>query len=309
MSLRRFVGNSVLLRRAMMSEDRQSEPDQRAKVRESPVRENNMTSLSEAFRRLHKGPGVLVLPNCWDAGSARLLENAGARAVATTSAGLAWSLGYPDGDALPVTKLADAVAAITRVIHVPLSVDMEAGYSTDPRVVAENVAAIMDAGGIGINLEDGAASAAELAAKISAARSAALRAGADLFINARTDVYLRGLVPETDRIAETLSRAALWREAGADGLFVPKVVDEVSIREIAQGAGLPLNVLAWPGLPPASTLATFGVRRLTSGSAIALAAWERARSVAAAFLGEGCSDPLFESTTPYAAVNALFAAR
>lgn len=268
-----------------------------------------MTSLSESFRLLHQGAGTLVLPNCWDAGSARLLESLGARAVATTSAGLAWSLGYPDGDLLPVAKLAAAVAEITRTIRVPLSVDMEGGYSADPRVVAENVAAIVDAGGIGINLEDGAASAAELAAKIAAARGAAVRAGVGLFINARTDVYLRGLVPESDRVAETLSRATVYRDAGADGFFVPKVVDEASIRAIAAGAGMPLNLLAWPGLAPASTLATFGVRRLTSGSAIALAAWERARSVAAAFLADGRSDPLFESTAPYATVNALFAAR
>jgi 2-methylisocitrate lyase-like PEP mutase family enzyme len=268
-----------------------------------------MTNSATIFHQLHQGPGVLCLPNCWDAGSARLLESVGARAVATTSAGLAWSLGYPDGDALPVRELAAAVERIVRVIRIPLTVDMEAGYSDDPASVGESVAAVVDAGGIGINLEDGASSPELMAAKIEAARRAADRAGVDLFINARTDVYLRGLVPDAGKVAESLARAARWRDAGASGFFVPKVVEEAEIRAIAEGGEMPLNVLAWHGLPAAPRLAELGVRRLTSGSAIALAAWSRARTAGEAFVRDGDSAALLAGATPYAEANGLFATR
>src|SRR4029077_14943251 len=228
-----------------------------------------MTRMSDAagsFRQLHRGPELLLLANCWDAGSARLLASLGARAVATTSAGVAWAHGYPDADALPVDRLIATVGAMARVIQVPLTVDMESGYSNDPVAVGDAVAALVDAGAVGINIEDGAGSPDLLAAKIGAAKQAAARRGVDLFVNARTDVYLRGLVPEGARAAETLVRAARYRDAGADGIFVPKLVAPDAIREIAAAAGLPLNVLAWPGLPPAAELAVLGVRRLSVGS-------------------------------------------
>lgn len=268
-----------------------------------------MTTRADMFHDLHRGPEVLLLANCWDAGSARLLESLGAKAVATTSAGLAWAQGYPDGDALPVDRLAAVVRAIVRVIDVPLSVDMEGGYSDDPVEVGRNVAAIADAGGIGINIEDGASPAESLATKIEHARRGAEKAGVHVFINARTDVYLRGLVPERDRVAETLRRARLFRDAGADGLFVPKVVDPVAIRDIAALAGMPLNVLAWPALPPTSELAGLGVRRVSAGSSIAQAAWGRVRQSASAFLADGASDAMFDGAMLYPEVNALFAPR
>ncbi len=148
--------------------------------------------LDQLFRRLHDGE-LLILPNAWDAGSARLIESRGAKAIATTSAGLAWSRGYPDGDALPVEQLLSAVRAIARVIGVPLTIDVEGGYSNDPAAVAGLVAGILEAGAVGINIEDGSGSPALLCAKIAAARESAGRAGVELFINARTDVYLRGL--------------------------------------------------------------------------------------------------------------------
>jgi 2-methylisocitrate lyase-like PEP mutase family enzyme len=261
---------------------------------------------AEIFHRLHDGPSVLLLPNCWDAASARLLESLGAQAIATTSAGLAWSCGYPDGDALPVRELANAVAAITRVLGVPLSVDMEGGYSDDPHRVGEAVRVVCDAGAVGINLEDGADSPDLFARKIEQARHAADVSGVVLFINARTDVVLRSLVPEEQHVRESLRRAATYRDAGADGFFVPKIVDENGIREIAAGCAMPLNVLAWPGLPLAPRLAELGVRRLTSGSAIAAAALGRARAVATDFLRDGSSASLFEAPMPYGEMNALF---
>lgn len=268
-----------------------------------------MTTSADTFHQLHRGPDVLLLPNCWDAGSARLLESLGARAVATTSAGLAWAQGYPDGDALPVDRLAAVVASITRVLGVPLTVDMEGGYSDDPVAVGDAVEKIANAGGVGINLEDGASPVDLYVRKIEAARKGADRAGVRLFINARTDVYLRGLVAEDRQVEETLARAKRFRNAGADGLFVPKVVSPDAIRAIASGAGLPLNVLAWPGLAPAAKLGAMGVRRISAGSSIAQAALGRARDLAKAFLAEGNSAPMFEGGILYPELNALFAAR
>jgi 2-methylisocitrate lyase-like PEP mutase family enzyme len=261
---------------------------------------------ADTFHDLHRGPDVLLLANCWDAGSARLLESLGAKAVATTSAGLAWAQGYPDGDALPVEKLASVVESIVRVIRVPLTVDMEGGYSDDPSQVEDAVARVAAAGAVGINLEDGATPVDRYVAKVEAARRGADRAGVRLFLNARTDVYLRQLVPESAAVEETLARAKRYRAAGADGLFVPKVVDPAAIREIAAGAGMPLNVLAWPGLAPAAELGGYGVRRLSAGSSISQAALGRARDMARAFLADGNSAAMFDGAMMYGELNALF---
>jgi 2-methylisocitrate lyase-like PEP mutase family enzyme len=261
------------------------------------------------FHRLHQGPDLLLLANAWDAGSARLIESLGARAVATTSAGVAWANGYPDGDALPVERLIAVVVAITRVVAIPLTVDVEGGYSRDPERVGETVGAVVGAGAVGINLEDGNAPPELLAAKIEQAKKAAAKRGVKLFVNARIDVYLRALVAEPERVAETLGRARRYREAGADGIFVPKVIDRGEIQEIASSTPLPLNVLAWPGLPPASELAPLGVRRLSAGSAIASSAWGRTAAVASAFLAGGASEPLSEGAMSFAQSNGLFAPR
>jgi 2-methylisocitrate lyase-like PEP mutase family enzyme len=263
--------------------------------------------LASSFHRLHKGPDLLLLANGWDAGSARLMESLGAKAVATTSAGVAWAHGYPDGDALPLRLLVATVTDISRAIRVPLTVDMEGGFGETPAAVGEAVTAVIEAGGVGINIEDGSASPDLLAAKIAAAKQAGKRQGIDLYINARTDVYLRGLVPEAGRVKETLARAKRYREAGASGIFVPGVIEPAEIRAIAAGTDLPLNVLAWPGLAPGAELAKFGVRRLSAGSGIVEAAWGRAAALGKAFLAEGRSDPLSEGALDYSEVNALFA--
>lgn len=267
-----------------------------------------MTNLADAFRSLHVPGSPLLLANAWDAGSARLIESCGAAAIATTSAGLAWSRGYPDGDVLPPTVLASAVAEIARVVSVPLSVDVEGGYSDDPAAVGDVVRAIVDAGGIGINIEDGSASPDLLVAKIEAARSAASAAGVNLFINARTDVYLERLVAPDRAVDESLARAGRYREAGADGIFVPGIVDATSIRTIAAEAGLPLNVLVTAGLPPIPALAELGVARVSAGSGIAQLAAGIVQGVATAFLA-GSLEPLLEArSVDYGQLNGLFEA-
>lgn len=268
-----------------------------------------MTSRDAAvrvFRRLHE-EGLLVLPNAWDAGSARLIESLGAKAVATTSAGVAWSHGYADGDLLPAPLLVATVAGIAHVVKAPLSVDVEGGYSNDPAAVGETVAGVIDAGAVGINLEDGGADPDLLCAKIERARHAGARLGVELFVNARTDVYLRGLAPVERRVAETLARAERYRAAGADGIFVPGLVAVAEIRVIASAVRLPLNVMAWPGLPAAPELQTLGVRRLSAGASIAESALGRTAALAAAFLRTGASDPLAEDAMPYSELNTLMA--
>ncbi|MGO9832294.1 MAG: isocitrate lyase/phosphoenolpyruvate mutase family protein [Myxococcaceae bacterium] len=259
------------------------------------------------FRRLHDS-GLLLLPNAWDAGSARLLESLGAPAIATSSAAVAWSHGYPDGDRLPGALLAATASAIARIVRVPLSVDIEGGYSDDPTEVGEAVALVVDAGAVGINLEDGTASPDLLCAKIEAAKRSAARRGVDLFVNARADVYLRALVPADRRVSETLARAERYRSAGADGLFAPGVSHAAEIRAIASGQKLPLNVLVWAGLPPAEELASLGVRRLSAGSSICQVVYGRIASLATGFLATGASAPLLERSLNYSDLNALFAA-
>lgn len=268
-----------------------------------------MNELLTTFRQLHQGPEVLRLANAWDAGSARLIESLGARAVATTSAGVSWSQGYADGQAMPAEVAIAAARSIARVLKVPLTVDAENGYSDDPQAVAAHVMRLLDSGVAGINIEDGNDAPELLAGKIAAIKNAAAKAGGDIFLNIRTDVYLRGLAPEAERVQEVLARAALYREAGADGLFVPGVTKADDIARIAGAAGLPLNVMDWPGVPPAAQLAELGVRRLSAGSGIAEALWGAGREMAQGFLAGGDIGPLKEKAMTYGAIQQLFAAR
>jgi 2-methylisocitrate lyase-like PEP mutase family enzyme len=243
--------------------------------------------LATRFAALHRGPEVLLLPNAWDAGSARLIESRGARAIATTSAAVAWAHGYPDGDAVPTALVVATTAAIARVIRVPLSVDIEAGYSDDPAAVGALVGALIDAGAVGINLEDGGGTADLLCGKLAVCAHVARQRGVALYINARTDVYLRELVPGAERVAETCARGRRYRDAGASGLFVPRVVEPAAIAAIARAVDLPLNVLASPGLLPAAELAALGVRRLSAGSWIAQAVAGRTAALVDGFLATG----------------------
>lgn len=227
---------------------------------------------ARAFRELHGEGSMLVLPNIWDAGSARLVESCGAVAVATSSAAVAWAHGMRDGERIGRETLVRAVAEIARVVRVPLSVDAEEGYAETPAGVADTVTALVDAGAVGINLEDGTGSPETLARKIEVAKRAGEAAGVNLFVNARTDVYLRGLVPLPQAVGETLRRARLYREAGVDGLFVPGLSAPAEIEAVAREAGLPLNVMIVPGLASAPELKRLGVRRLSAGTALAQAA-------------------------------------
>ncbi len=257
-----------------------------------------------AFRDLHR-TGLLILPNAWDGGSAALMRAKGARAIATTSAGVAWALGWPDGDALPVDRVVQVTRDVVRAAQgLPVSIDFEGGYSDDPAAVAAQAKRLVEAGAAGINIEDGGGSPDLLAAKIAAIRAAA---GPDLFINARCDVWLRGLAKDAP-VAEAERRGAIYAAAGADGLFTPGLTDAADIAAMVARTTLPLNLLAFPGLPDAETLEGLGVRRLSAGSGIVGATWGRAAALAEAFLADGRSEPLGEGALGWAEVNALMPA-
>ena len=262
---------------------------------------------ADTFHALHTGPEVLRLANAWDAGSARLIESLGAPAIATTSSGVSWAQGYPDGDALPVERLVAVIASIARVINVPLSADVEGGYSDDPAAAAATVARVIDAGAVGINLEDGAGPPDRLVAKIVAVRDIAARAGVRLFVNARTDVFLRGLVPTEGLVEEVVRRGALYAAAGADGLFVPGIAEAADIGAVVRGTTLPVNVMALPSLPSLHALTTLGVRRLSAGGGLAEAALGTVRRLASAFLTDGdCAGLRSGDGVGYGEMNALF---
>ncbi|MCP3103787.1 isocitrate lyase/phosphoenolpyruvate mutase family protein [Myxococcus sp. K15C18031901] len=263
---------------------------------------------AQAFRQLHAS-GLLLLANTWDAGTARVVESLGAPALATSSAGVAWARGYPDGDALPVKVLLDVLASITRVVEAPLTADIEGGYSDDPEAVGEVVEGVLRAGAVGINLEDGTSPVELLAAKIQAARRASQRVGLDVFVNARTDVYLQKLVPEERRLEETLARAERYRAAGADGLFVPGLTAANDIRTLAASVGLPLNLMADPALPALEELQALGVRRLSAGATLAKAIFGRVAALATGFLRDGSAAPLVPGAMPYPTLNTLMKAR
>lgn len=249
---------------------------------------------AEQFHALHSGPEVLVLANGWDAASARLIAERGAKAVATSSAAVAWAHGYPDGNALPMAAVTRAIAEIARVIDAPLTADIEGGYSDDIAEVEANIGQMVAAGAVGINIEDGAAPPELLAAKIRAARRAGEAAGVHLFINARTDVYLKRLAEGEAAMAEVLRRAELYRAAGADGIFVPGPVDAAVIGPLVKGIALPVNVMTRAGMPKAARLSELGVRRLSAGGALFAAAYAALDTGIAAYLGEGDPSALAE---------------
>ncbi|MCF3129434.1 isocitrate lyase/PEP mutase family protein [Streptomyces olivochromogenes] len=263
-----------------------------------------------AFRSLHVPGRPLVLPNAWDAMSARLTEDAGAAAVATTSAGLAWALGAADGDRLERGRALDAVARIAATVRVPVSADIESGYADDPAGVADTVRAVLAAGAVGVNIEDALYEegsgplrpVGEQAERIAAAREAADAQGVPLFVNARIDTFLRG----AGDVDATLERAAAFRAAGADGIFVPGAVDPGTVKVLADGVDGPLNILVGPGAPPVAELAALGVARISTGSALAEAAHAVVRRAARELLDAGTYGALAGGLA-YGELNALLA--
>jgi 2-methylisocitrate lyase-like PEP mutase family enzyme len=234
--------------------------------------------LAEDFRKLHRAPPILLLPNAWDPMSARIFEAAGFPAAATTSGGLAWALGYQDGEKAPWPEVAAATRRIAESVRVPLTADIETGYGETPEQVARNVADIIGAGAAGINLEDGTPQPGEpvrtiedAAARIHAARAAADTAGVPIVINARVDLYLKHVGDEASRFTETVKRAEAYLAAGADCIFVFAVSDMDVIRKLTASIKAPVNVVGRAGVPGLKELEAAGVARVSIASGASLA--------------------------------------
>jgi 2-methylisocitrate lyase-like PEP mutase family enzyme len=228
---------------------------------------------AHAFARLHTAGDPLVLYNIWDAGSAGALAKAGAPALATGSASVAGAQGYGDGQKIPMATLLQIVERIVAVApDLPVSVDFEGGYAVEPDALGENIRALIAAGAVGINFEDqvvghqGLHSASEQAARIAAIRAAADSLGLPLFINARTDLFLKAQSDaHADLLPEALARAAAYADAGASGFFVPGLIDPAMIARICDGTVLPVNVMVSPAAPPKPVLVDCGAARLSHG--------------------------------------------
>ncbi len=268
-------------------------------------------SLAETFRRLHQGPNLLVLANCWDVASARVLEVAGAPAIATSSAGVAFSLGYPDGQRISREEMLAVVARVARSVKVPVTADVESGYGPRPEDAARTATAVIEAGAVGMNLEDSTEESdtalieVSLAVeKIRAVREAGRKAGVPLVVNARTDVYLNQVgAPET-RYDHALRRAAAFRDAGADCIFLPGVKDADLIARLVKDLPFPINILAGPGFPTLAELQRLGVARVSLGSKPMLAGLGLLRRLAQELQQRGTYTSL-EGAVTYAEMQKL----
>lgn len=245
------------------------------------------------FAALHTGPPLLILPNAWDAASALLLQRAGFSAIATTSAGIGYSLGYPVGERMPREEMLRAVERMASRLSVPLSADMEAGFGAGPEAVAETVRHTIQAGAVGINIEDatyredGQLVDLGLAAEcIRAAREAADATHIPFIVNARTDVYWSKRTGP-DAFDEALRRTQAYRAAGADCLFLPGVEDQALIAKLVAAIDGPLNLMAGSRIPPLPVLAEMGVRRVSLGAGVARAAYGVIGDIAEEVLGPG----------------------
>jgi 2-methylisocitrate lyase-like PEP mutase family enzyme len=266
---------------------------------------------AETLRSLHRGQRSLVLPNVWDVVTARIVEEMGFPVVATTSAGIASSLGYADGQHIGMQKMLSVVARIASAVRLPVSADIEAGYGLTPEAMAQTARHLITTGAVGLNLEDtighGEESQVSLplqVAKIRALRQAANSEGVPLVLNARTDIYLLGIGDPATRFERTVERLHAYREAGADCLFVPGVRDADTIRRLVAEAGAPLNILAGPGSPSVSELERLGVARISLGSSLARAALTNTKNALKELLDTGTYS-LLEGSLSCAEVNQL----
>jgi 2-methylisocitrate lyase-like PEP mutase family enzyme len=267
------------------------------------------------FRSLHVPGQPVTLPNAWDVGTARIVEDAGAAAVATTSAGMSWSLGVPDGDHLQWERALEVIARIAAAVEVPVTADIESGYASSPQGVARTITAVLDAGVVGVNLEDSLRTGPAVlrdvddqCQRIAAARGAADSAGVPLFINARVDTHRLALHDVEAWLLETLTRARAYADAGADGVFVLGALDSARVCSLVAGVDAPVNVLTGPGHLSVAELASLGVARVSAGSSIAEASYGLVARAVNDLLSQGTSSILREGMA-YGSMNSLVQGR
>jgi 2-methylisocitrate lyase-like PEP mutase family enzyme len=271
---------------------------------------------ADALRRLHLGPRILVLANAWDVASARVMEDLGYPAIATTSAGIAASLGYPDGQLISRDEMLGIVARIAKAVRVPVTADIEAGYGITPEDMAETAKSVIEAGAVGMNLEDitGAdeSSHVELPLqikKIHAIREAGASSGVPLVLNARTDIYLMPIGPVETRFERTVERLRAYRRAGADCLFVPGLYDGETIAKLVKAVGAPVNILMNAAAPSIPELEKMGVARVSAGSGIMRAALGYARRVGKELMEAGTYTSMLDGAVPFPEMMQMMMAR
>ena len=266
------------------------------------------------FHALHDPAAPLALANVWDVAGARVVAASGASAIATTSAGVAWGLGAADGNRVDRGLVLDQLARIVAAVDLPVTADIESGFGDTPGKVATTVARVLEAGAVGVNIEDAHPEPAspdrplrpiaEQAARLTAARSAANHARIPLYINARIDVFLRGAGEQSGRLAETLDRARAYLDAGASGIFVLGVGDPETIAALTAGIDAPVNVGGAPGGLSVAELGRLGVARVSMGSAVAEAAYALIDRAARELLGTGTYESV-RAALDYPAINGL----
>ena len=268
---------------------------------------------AEAFRVLHRSGRLFVLPNAWDVPSARIFENSGFPAVATSSAGMMVSLGYSDGEVIPWTEFLEAVRKIARVLTVPLSVDIVAGFGADASDVASRIKGIIEAGAIGINIEDFVHATQKLepvekqVGKLEAIQSQARSMGVPLVINARTDALRFAEGDNEAKLTEAIRRASAYRDAGADCVYPMGLVDSDSISTFVRALGCPVNVMIRRSLPSLPELEKLGVTRVSFGPGASYAAMGLLKRISKEILDEGSFKGLLEGAISFDELNSLAA--
>jgi 2-methylisocitrate lyase-like PEP mutase family enzyme len=269
--------------------------------------------LARQFLELHRGSKILVLPNAWDVASARIFEDAGFPAIGTTSAGVAFSLGYPDGQKIPREEMLAVVRRIAEAVEVPVTADVEAGFGSTPEEVADTARAVISSGAVGMNLEDGVKGKPDFLADVNlqketirAVLEAGASAGVPFVLNARTDIFLYGIGPAETRLARAIERLTAYHAAGAPALFAPGVKDKETIAALARGLAGPLNILATVGTPPVGELQQLGVARVSVGSGPMRATLGYLGRMARQLREEGDFSLMTDGALPYADANRLF---
>ncbi len=266
---------------------------------------------AQDFRELHHGKRILILPNAWDVPSARVFENEGFPAVATSSAGLMVSLGYPDGEVMSRSEFVSTVGRIARVLSVPLSVDIVAGFGGTTKEVLTTVKAILKTGGIGINIEDFAHATKTLypvdrqVENVKAIRTLGNIFGVPLVINARTDALRFGVGDDEAKFEEAVRRAAAYRDAGADCVYPMGLTEAASIGRFVKEFDFPINVMVRKGLPSVNELERLGVARLSFGPSASYAAMGLLKRAANEVLGRGTYENLVDGAIGFDELNSL----
>jgi 2-methylisocitrate lyase-like PEP mutase family enzyme len=276
-----------------------------------------MSSEMKAVRllELHHAATPVVLVNAWDVASARIVEAAGFPAIATTSAGVANALGYPDGQKVPWQEMLHQIAKIAAAVQAPVTADIESGFSADGQALDQSISDVIKAGAVGVNLEDlvpngeghGALfSVADQVQRIKTARAAGEKLGVHLVINARTDAFWQTGAEPSAAMVNTLERGRAYLDAGADCIFVPGMRDPKKIRTVVEAWQSPINILAGPGVPSIAELAKLGVKRVSFGSGPMRAAMGALRKIAQEALASGTYSTMAELAIPYQDINGLF---